>query len=1238
MDKKDKKGLKRIVVIDSFNPGLTMELKVDDHANFNGPNGAGKTTLLKLIPFFYGSAPARIMPKGGGKQTLTEYLLPRPTSVIVFEYKNHHGMNCVVVFRHASGTKPAYRFLGSGFDVADFQETQEGVPYYVEGRNLGKHWGLRGLNHSNQIESVVDYRAVIQGDHALASQSANPREMVREISLYSISQKKNAMRHMESITQIILERDANIESVRRLLGEIMRDNGLVLPESKLSRNLPEDIQNLQTLRKLYKESESFSRVIGAGTSYTENLAKMRLTYAQLSRLAKGYKSELSTSTGAIEEVISSIKVLKDEWEDREQALNSELSRAKSEHGEASRALDDLLEKKAQWDGEDIESKRADFDRLELFQEREAQARKRKDDLEGGAKELRSDYDARVSELVLAHKEREHSFQQKIHEFERSKASNQAHHNDRLLKLQDQHGEIISEMNERYSGLLATLREQISQAQESSKHPVTTYEERLEIAKADAVVKSASIAVTALDAECTQAEQAKEAGRKAADAALNSYQDAYRFEQEVQSEHLRLSEEIQPEPTSLMAELQRNVPGWPDSLGRLVRREVLLQKNMSFSAEPSATQNTFFGYKIDLDRLSKPQWAQSLESMQERMQQIEQRLSLAGGQAAKAKRASEQAREQLEALERVLDESRRKKANAIQSLRVAEESLEHVKYDCHERAVERQKKLKARVGEMATELKSLERQKQEDIARERQRHGDAKQESFGQLGMLNSEIDEQIDLAKEIRADESDQHALQLSIAKSDFAAKLVDGGFDEALIEEAMLAYAKARDHLAQVSKYRNVVDSYDHWKKTSWSRYREMTDRVTACELDVCTRDGNLTQATHAFNTDRRSLSDRQNALRDKAQLLRKNIEEAEGAIRLLPAYFDVGQESDQTEADGLQHLVKTAINLVSDQKTLMATIRNGIHRAENIICVGSDSSRLRRAWEALREDVRKKLTDPEDVDALNLSMTWALDQLMGVQLHQIREGDLVAVLNAGHQIRGFYSDLLAAQDVISIHAKKVSQEIVSSMDFEAISDVRINLINRIKEQDYWGELKGFVDAWDKWEGGQSSDLPPDALCDDLLSVSQVLSRSALRDSMDSVFDLNITLVENGRFVVAKTSADMARWSSTGLSFLVLLSIYAGISRMLCPDREVNLHWPVDELGVLSPENVTSLFRMLDQQGIVMAGGFPTSERALMQHFKNHHGVRKNKGIVEIKISQDRLDRLLNGNLDPDQAEEVAL
>ena len=115
-------GLQRIICIDAHIARKRMEVKLSGHANISGSNGSGKTTLLKLVPFFYGATPIELVERVGKKTSFTDYYLARPTSLIIFEYMTARGLKCAVAYRHASGTKPAYRFLDEPFSVENCPE------------------------------------------------------------------------------------------------------------------------------------------------------------------------------------------------------------------------------------------------------------------------------------------------------------------------------------------------------------------------------------------------------------------------------------------------------------------------------------------------------------------------------------------------------------------------------------------------------------------------------------------------------------------------------------------------------------------------------------------------------------------------------------------------------------------------------------------------------------------------------------------------------------------------------------------------------------------------------------------------------------------------------------------------------------------------------------------------------------------------------------------------------------
>jgi len=149
---------------------------------------------------------------------------------------------------------------------------------------------------------------------------------------------------------------------------------------------------------------------------------------------------------------------------------------------------------------------------------------------------------------------------------------------------------------------------------------------------------------------------------------------------------------------------------------------------------------------------------------------------------------------------------------------------------------------------------------------------------------------------------------------------------------------------------------------------------------------------------------------------------------------------------------------------------------------------------------------------------------------------------------------------------------------------------------------------------------MPPPEVDKQMLSVVDILQSSKAKPSIETLFDLVVSLTENSNRVHAKSSRELEAASSTGLSYLILLSIFAGMTRMLCKDKTVNIHWPVDELGTIDAENIGRLFKMLDEHGIIMVSGFPTTNPQFLRHFKERHEVRAGAGVVELVVPEDRL------------------
>ncbi|ENH6782233.1 ATP-binding protein, partial [Vibrio parahaemolyticus] len=58
-----KKGLRKIILINSYLKELVSEVEIGNNTMITGDNGAGKTSFLKLIPAFFGMKTSKISKK-----------------------------------------------------------------------------------------------------------------------------------------------------------------------------------------------------------------------------------------------------------------------------------------------------------------------------------------------------------------------------------------------------------------------------------------------------------------------------------------------------------------------------------------------------------------------------------------------------------------------------------------------------------------------------------------------------------------------------------------------------------------------------------------------------------------------------------------------------------------------------------------------------------------------------------------------------------------------------------------------------------------------------------------------------------------------------------------------------------------------------------------------------------------------------------------------------------------------
>jgi len=114
--------LRRIIAINIKNSitrlptGRVAELDPRGGVLAIGENGVGKTTFLRLLPVFYGATTSQIL-RGSGRDSLIAYMLPDPSSCVVYEYEREtkDDLRCVVMHCQNNADAPEFRFIHAGF-------------------------------------------------------------------------------------------------------------------------------------------------------------------------------------------------------------------------------------------------------------------------------------------------------------------------------------------------------------------------------------------------------------------------------------------------------------------------------------------------------------------------------------------------------------------------------------------------------------------------------------------------------------------------------------------------------------------------------------------------------------------------------------------------------------------------------------------------------------------------------------------------------------------------------------------------------------------------------------------------------------------------------------------------------------------------------------------------------------------------------------------------------------------
>ncbi|WP_040641917.1 ATP-binding protein [Psychrobacter aquaticus] len=1258
-------GLQTIILHDSYFRGKRTKIACAGHTNNTGDNGMGKTSALTLIPVFYGYEPERLISRSGSKKSFADYYLPHPQSLIVFEYSRYDGECCVCLYRKNQGGI-AYRFITGNADQTIFSE--ELADLFADKQSISDIL-KRSLpfETSNQVDTITDYRAIIQNNRKILRRRSKGRQSyLSEASKYALS--NTSINHIGALTSVVLKHDRLLAQFKTMLVDsFLRDQ--ISLESK-----PIDTKGMDLIEDL-RSVNSFNIKVDKLTEAYQNTLQLLADWATLSdtyEYSQKYNEAITAQQQQLEIELTQKQELKNKTAE---AFNQEIdkmidleSSTQIELNNYNQRISNLNEQKQAWEAQDIEKKRHLVSNIEEYKQRIEEQTKIYNALQEDAQTIKNEHEKRLRGLSDALTDKIKRLNDKKDQIRDAATvdikevevliNNQSEKD--ALKLED-----IKANNSRAYHTLKETKQPVEIEIAKAKDGSIDAESQLSKDKLKEHLSRAYTELATLDTNQNLAQdhldKAKEAlGQKQGNVDLLN-KNLERLQNKAESIHKLLY----PAKDSLLETLMQHPEHSKNSIMKvlnpdLLHRQDLAQEWLIGSADNLTT--SLYGLDINLAAIDMPDSATESSKLSHQYDAIKQKVR-------ETKTELEQAGKELENARKEVRESSAKVVIIRNKKTDQNKEVEQIEQQQRQLAILIQSRQEQLIAAKETELSVIDTQLDSLLKEQESQFKNFADSSTERLQTYKNKI---IDLEKQ-RDSELENVALSINEAESNkerdeqayqvrYLEVLADKGVDTNKLAELHEEISQLNHILRKAEGFQKIIIEYQRWYREEWSHFDtyqerayELQERVD--EVAQKTKDHrNLKQIRISeIGIEIKRLTDHQSNV--KAQLTNINQWQAQAdtirsyqhEIKQTQVYKRLNQAltSDVRSHQNSEHDIlpspiepnlRDAISIDANtaEITWLTQAKSSIKKNKEQVFELSISaqtfnqdishhsgSKIHKYWQSRQSEYYYEKVTAYDVEiekpitkeVRELLDIISLYQLMSEDLNQLKRSIRSQFDSTGLHFSNYYHTLKKLNSSVKSIGSDLARKINTEHNFPALTDIEIELESKIHTYDMWSDLAEFDTHYQDWKIAGIDVLPNEVFISSFERLLSSLENTQITEDIESLVELKISITENGRVVPIYTDQDLQDASSTGLSLLAVIVVFCGMTRYLCPDENVTIHWPLDEIGKLSNQNTKLLFELMEKRNVSLFCAQPDASPLLNQFFVNKNWLDLKDGVRTIQV-----------------------
>ncbi|MDF7809202.1 ATP-binding protein [Pontiellaceae bacterium B12219] len=1183
--------LRRMVLVNSANVRY-REIELDGHIHFIGTQGTGKSTLLRAILFFY-NADGRKLGISREKKAFADYYFPFADSYIFYEVQVGARRFCVWLYKRQN--RLCFRFIDGAYSP---ELVIDGSAARGEAEVLAKAAEL-GFKVERPVYKFTQYRDILYGAD-------------RSMRRYALMHNPSYSTIPRTVSNIFLNANLDGDYIKKTIIDS-------LSEEAVEINLEANRHHLETARSHYADVTTFlqnestaERIVAEHAAVLELEVKEReaawkigAAYNRARERVLKLEAECAADTQAEQEQRTKLTQLKAQFKTEQDRLQNRLSVVKDNIVRANRLTREYAQK--------------NIDALMAEAGKAPEYRREKEQLEQQRRLLTSELQLQEQQFSLAQEQLKHQAEVQV----REARSELGELKDRMRDAEDTaRSAFEAERNE--------LEQRFTEQIEPHQTELTEVKSRLielnfELRAMDRMPmfeneRSALLEdQQALEQSKIRSEEAGKSARRQEKELSREAEDKQRLEEAAGEKRLapllvqrenklaqrdRLRAELEQLAGSLLDYLEREVPDWGATIGRVARRDLLLDTRL----EPMTGEgHSLYGVDLQLGHLESETLSRAV--IEKELKDTEQAL------ISLSKQIDQQVQQNQAEQDKLIQHYNRKVREQKELAKQEENNLFTLERDLEKNAIALHELQERAAAEKAVRINELEQRRSRLQIQEEELAVLIEQRTAQQATALQTlendfrrkcngffkPVKEREKAVDRIVAEQEAWLAERQEALQADWAEQLRQKGVDADKVADLEHQIALMNQKLEAIEVSRETIYGYEKDRREWMDRLEEFQRERKRLEDDIEHRNQLNQRRIRQENEALQVILNRLTALRQE-----RNAVDAERAafkafqpeelFRDYEAYIQHHDRSDGVECiRWIGTLKSLALEFDKKDRILRDRITAFAGRFSENNCLDFE---VRLAGDTAFRSFAEHLTAfirEQRIVTLKTEVTkkysMVLDGIVRDTTQLLKkEGEVQGI------IRKINDDFRKSNFVGVVRSIEMRLQESSDRIFQVL---RAICIFQTEHALNFGELNLFN------QGGNSNDEKAVELLEQLLAQMGQMKSKVLR--LEDALDLEFRVCENENDT--NWVSRLANVGSNGTDVLVKSMIYINLLNIFKSGGRKNaestmLHCLVDEVGILHDSNVTSLINFAAARGICMINGSPNSHNE--QDYRHIYIFRK--------------------------------